>query len=44
MNQAVTAGFVWQILLLGGLVYWSRFGAAAVIDAARSGGALAAAP
>mgnify|MGYP000436261446 CR=1 FL=1 len=34
MNQAVTAGFVWQILLLGGLVYWSRFGAAAVIDAA----------
>lgn len=34
MNQAVAAGFVWQILLLGGLVYWSRFGAAAVIDAA----------
>ena len=34
MNQAVAAGFVWQILLLSGLVYWSRFGVAAVIDAA----------
>ena len=34
MNQAVAAGFVWQILLLSGLVYWSRFGLAAVIDAA----------
>lgn len=34
MNQSVAAGFVWQIVLLGGLVYWSRFGIAAVIDAA----------
>ena len=34
MNQAVAAGFVWQVLLLGGLIYWSRFGTAAVIDAA----------
>ena len=34
MTQAAAAGFVWQILLLGGLVYWSRFGVAAVIDAA----------
>lgn len=34
MNQAAAAGFVWQILLLGGLGHWSRFGVAAVIDAA----------
>ncbi|NED65879.1 hypothetical protein G3I15_33635, partial [Streptomyces sp. SID10244] len=34
MNQSVAAGFVWQIVLLGGFVYWSRFGVAAVIDAA----------
>lgn len=34
MNQAVAAGFVWQIVLLGGFVYWSRFGVAAVVDAA----------
>ncbi|WP_299577557.1 hypothetical protein [uncultured Williamsia sp.] len=34
MTQAVAAGFVWQLVLLTGLIYWSRFGVAAVIDAA----------